>query len=242
VILKSGEKIAELSDVAGDYEDWIARGLGLAGKEPLIVNAMAGEPLPPVDAVQAVVITGSGAMVTDHSDWIEAGAAWLREVVQAGAPVFGICFGHQWLGYALGGEVGYNPNGVEVGSHPITLTGDAGEDALFAGMPERFMGNLTHRQSVLRLPPGARRLAGSALEPNQAFAYGECVWGVQFHPEFDAQVIAVFIEYYRERLMDEGKSADALLQTVVQTPESAALLGAFARLVEGRSSRRSDSP
>ena len=58
-------------------------------------------------------------MVTEHREWTECAAWWLRGAVERKIPTLGICYGHQLLAYALGGEVGDNPNGLEAGSEKI---------------------------------------------------------------------------------------------------------------------------
>lgn len=228
IIIKTGSKIASLSSEPGDYEEWIAAGLDDALPGPSVIDVARGGALPPVEEVAAVVITGSAAMVTERAAWMERSAAWLREAVAAGVPVLGICFGHQLLADALGGEVGDNPRGVEVGTAMIRLTERAQADPLFSGLPQAFAAQVSHRQSVLRLPPGARLLAASDMDPHQAFAIGGCAWGLQFHPEFTEPVIHHFIAFYREQLAQEGDSADRLLGATAASPESASLLRRFA--------------
>lgn len=230
IIVKTGGKIPSLAGVAGDYEQWIAGGLGETAYPLAVVDVARGESLPDLSTVAAIVITGSAAMVTERAAWMEQSAAWLCRAVAAEVPLLGICFGHQLLAWALGGEVGYNPQGVEVGTATIRLAAEAQQDPLFSGMPATFPAQVSHRQSVLRLPAGARLLAASDKEPHQAFAIGACAWGIQFHPEFDAQIIRYFIEHYRERLLGEGDSAQRLLGSVRDSPHSASLLGRFARL------------
>jgi GMP synthase (glutamine-hydrolysing) len=229
IIVKTGGKIASLDRVGGDYEDWIARGLGETTYPIAVVDVARGEPLPELSAVAAIVITGSASMVTERASWMEQSAAWLRQAVAEQVPLLGICFGHQLLAYALGGEVGYNPRGVEVGTATIRLCAEAQRDPLFKGVPGEFPAQVSHRQSVLRLPAGARLLATSDKELHQAFAVGACAWGIQFHPEFDARVICYFIEHYRQRLLEEGDSAERLLAGVAESPHSASLLERFAR-------------
>lgn len=230
IIVKTGGKIASLADVAGDYEDWIASGLGSTDRVVEVVNVPQGEALPALSEVAGIVITGSASMVTERSEWMEQASAWLRRAVTAQVPLLGICFGHQLLAYALGGEVGYNPRGVEVGTATIRLAAAAQHDALFNGMPEAFPAQVSHRQSVLRLPAGAHLLASSDKDAHQAFVYGACAWGIQFHPEFDARIIRYFIEHYRQRLLDEGDSPERLLAEVTDSPHSASLLCRFALL------------
>lgn len=232
IIVKAGSKIASLEAIPGDYEDWIAAGIDGVFTGFRVIDVEKGETLPQLEEVRAVVITGSGAMVTDRAQWMEYTAAWLRKAVDEEIPVLGICFGHQLLAHALGGEVGYNTRGVEVGTATIRLMEAAEEDRLFAKLPKQFPAQVSHQQSVLRLPRGARRLAVSDKDPFQAFAYGQCAWGMQFHPEFNEAIIQHFIAFYREQLMREGDSAARLLAMTTESPESASLLKRFALLAE----------
>jgi GMP synthase (glutamine-hydrolysing) len=91
--------------------------------------------------------------------------------------------------------------------------------------------NATHRESVLALPEGARRLAESDADPNQAFAVGACAWGVQFHPEFDAMVMRGYLKARESVLRDERLDPDALLAAVGETPAGPALLRRFRALL-----------
>jgi GMP synthase (glutamine-hydrolysing) len=208
--------------------------MGLAADELRIVTPYRSETLPPPAELSGVVITGSGSMVSDREAWVEESAAWLRGAIDQGVPLLGICFGHQLLAHALGGEVDYNPAGVEVGSIDITLTPAAQHDPLLGTLPLHFSAQLSHRQSVRRLPEGARLLASSTMEPHQAFIWGERAWGIQFHPEFDETIIRHFIDYYREQLQQEGRRTEPLLAARRPTPESHALLARFAALIRPR--------
>ncbi|MCW8919521.1 MAG: glutamine amidotransferase [Gammaproteobacteria bacterium] len=237
LIIKCGDKIPSLATTPGDYEQWIATGMGLAPSETLVVAPQRGAALPEVCDISGIVITGSGSMVTDGEPWLEQSAAWLREAVAHKVPLLGICFGHQLLAHALGGTVDYNPAGVEVGSITITLQPAARHDPLLGALPARFTAQLSHRQSVRHLPEGARLLASSAMDPHQAFGYGESAWGLQFHPEFDPDIIAHFIDFYREQLRQEGQDAARLQAARAPSPQSHALLARFATLIRSQTPR-----
>jgi GMP synthase (glutamine-hydrolysing) len=56
---------------------------------------------------------------------------------------------------------------------------------------------------------------------------------LQFHPEFDERIVPHYVEYYRERLVEQGRSADELLEQVQAAPESVGVLGRFGELVRG---------
>lgn len=233
VVFKVGDTLAAVAAQAGDFENWIARGVAQAGVQVRIVDART-EALPAAGEVAGAVVTGSHAMVTDRPDWSEKLAAWLRDAVDAQAPVLGICYGHQLLAHALGGSVGYHPQGIEIGTVPVDLAPEAAGDPLLAGLPSRFQAHVIHSQTVTALPKGAVRLASNAHEATQAFRFGAQAWGVQFHPEFDASVMKAYVRARQER-GDLGK-ADAAI-TVADAPAPARILRNFGACVAGRRER-----
>jgi GMP synthase (glutamine-hydrolysing) len=230
-VIKTGSTLPAIRARRGDFESWIARGMGLAQDRIAVVAVAEGAALPDPEAIAGVVVTGSSAMVSEREPWSERAAAWLAEAVRAGTAVLGICYGHQLLAHGLGGRVGRNPRGREIGTIRLRVAPEARRDALLCDLPERTLAHTTHLEAVLDLPPGARRLAESDADPNQAFAIGERAWGVQFHPEFDADVMRGYLEGRREVLRGEGLDADRLLSEVREAPEAAALLRRFAALL-----------
>ena len=233
LILKTGTTLPSLLPRRGDYEDWILAGMGLPSERVSVVHAHRGEPLPEGDTAGAIVVTGSSAMVSEREPWSERAAAWLGSAVHAGTPVLGICFGHQLLAHALGGRVERNPRGREMGTVSVRARDGAAGDPLFASLPGVLRVQATHQESVTVLPPGARLLAESDGDPHHAFAVGECAWGVQFHPEFDADVMRAYLVERSDLLRAEGLDPDALLRGVADTPDGTALLRHFAEIAEG---------
>ncbi|QNK66464.1 glutamine amidotransferase [Variovorax sp. PAMC26660] len=236
VIVKLGDTFAALRAERGDFENWIADGLDSQTLPILVVDPRRGDALPAPDAVSGAVITGSHAMVSHREPWSETTAAWLAQLVAHGTPVLGICYGHQLLAHALGGEAANHPQGAEVGTVTVTLNEAAATDPLLRGLPAQFPANVVHWQSALRLPEGAVQLAGSDHEPVQAFRIGERAWGVQFHPEFDADAMRGYIDMLATDLKAEGADPVALRERVVATDSAAQLLGRFARIAEARQS------
>ncbi len=228
VILKTGSTLPELRQRRGDYEDWIAAGLGLDLAALEVVSVYAGAELPKVSDVLAVVVTGSSAYVSDREPWSERAAGWLAELVAAGTPLLGICYGHQLLAHALGGRVERNPRGREMGTVEVALLPEAGGDPLFRDLGNPLTVQATHLESVTELPPGARRLGENALDPHHAFAVGAAAWGVQFHPEFDADVMRAYLVARREILLGEGIDPGPLERGVTQSPQGPDLLRTFA--------------
>ena len=230
LIVQPGAKLPTLAPVPGDFADWVAAGMGISGGRFERVHPHLGEPLPNPAPFKAVVVTGSSAMVTDPDAWIADTAAWLRRLVDAGTPVLGICFGHQLLARAFGGQVDDNPKGVEVGTAAIRLAPDAAADPLLSPLPVLTSFQVSHRQSVLRLPPNARLLASSPLDPHHAFSLGARAWGLQFHPEFDQRIIRSYVDYYAPVLEARGVDVNPLRSGIGDTPEAALLLRRFARI------------
>ncbi|ABA89801.1 glutamine-dependent amidotransferase, class I [Syntrophotalea carbinolica DSM 2380] len=229
-IIEAGRTFPPMAAQLGDFSDWMAAGLKVDCDRLQVIPAFTDAALPAPQSLQGVVISGSHAMVTDACSWMERLADWLVEVVEASVPVLGVCFGHQLLARALGGEVGYHPRGREIGTVGVQLQTGAGNDPLFAGVASTFGAQVFHAQSVTQLPPGAKVLAGNDFEPHHAVAYREYAWGVQFHPEFDARIMRSYIAQDAGALLDDGFDIGTLLAGVQETPISAGLLARFARL------------
>ncbi len=237
LIVQTGTPVAPMRRHGG-FPHWIRVAAGLPPQDAVVVDVEAGQALPDARAFAGVIVTGSAAMVTERRDWSETSARWLRDAAHAGAPVFGICYGHQLLAHALGGEVGDNPAGREMGTVDIALREDARDDALFAGLPPRIKAQATHLQTVLRAPDGAVVLAGSALDACHAFRWGAHAWGVQFHPEFGRTHMRGYVAARREALQREGRCVRTLSRKIGAAPHARAVLRRFVRharsLAEGR--------
>lgn len=230
VILKTGTTYPAIRATSGDFEDWFVRGLSNE-LDLTVVNVAKGEPPGNVQDWDGIVVTGSPAMVSDREAWSETTARWLSDAVARKVPVLGVCYGHQLLAHALGGDVGYHPEGRETGTWSIELLPEAKSDPLFAELPNTFKAQLTHKQSVLGLPPGAVLLGRSEFEPHQAFRVGECAWGVQFHPEFTDAIMRAYLGVQAPELTAESLDPDALLSAVEPAPEASRLLQRFSELV-----------
>jgi len=230
LIVKTGGTYPDIAARCGDFEDMFVRRLDSSGGFVETVSPFAGNPLPELSSLAGVIVTGSHDMVTDRHPWSEKTAHWIRQAVAAEIPVFGVCYGHQLLAHALGGVVGDNPEGKEFGTITIRCNHQAGQDSLFKGLPEKFAVQACHSQSVLQLPPGATLLASSAMDRHHAFAVGTCAWGVQFHPEFDAEVLRRYIRRFADDLAAQGDDVDRLLAGARETPYSEELLRRFQRL------------
>lgn len=233
-IFKAGSTWPAMAQARGDFDDWLRRGLGDAQAHTIVVAVAWGETPPPPDRLSGAIITGSHAMVTDRADWSESLADWLRQAVPAGLPVLGICYGHQLLAHALGGEVADLEPGPEVGTVCVALTEAGKEDPLFHALPDRFPAHASHVQSARRLPADAVHLARSRLEPHHAFRIGPRAWGVQFHPEFDTEAMRAYVRRWAEKPDAPKRDWAAIHEGVENTPAAALITRRFARLALGK--------
>lgn len=233
LIIETGQPVASMRR-HGSFAHWIRVAAGLPRSAVAVVDVEHGATLPGLGAFAGAfagaIVTGSAAMVTQRHDWSERCAGWLREAAQAGLPLLGICYGHQLLAHALGGEVGDNPAGREMGTVEVELLPAAAGDPLFAGLPQRFPAQATHLQTVLRPPAGAAVLARSALDGCQAFRHGALAWGLQFHPEFSAMHMRGYVRARRDALASEGLDPQGISRNIGPAPQARRVLRRFARL------------
>ena len=143
-------------------------------------HAVSGE-LPTDTNFDGVVVTGSRASVYYDEEWIDPLVDYVADVHDAGVPLLGVCFGHQVIAAALGGDVA-TMGEYEIGYREVELTTD---DPLFDGVGDSFTVFTTHSDTVAELPPGAELLAENDYGVH-AFRLGDSV-GVQFHPEYDPE-------------------------------------------------------
>jgi GMP synthase (glutamine-hydrolysing) len=166
--------------------------------------------------------------VGDREDWTVAGERYLADLVRHDVPTFGICYRHQMLAQALGGHVGPNPKGREIGSVPFSI--DVADPLFDAAPADGFLVNATHLDSALTLPATARVLGRTELEAHAAVRFGPRAWGVQFHPEIDGEIIRYYVEARFDAIRGEGLGPEELLERAVDTPHSAGLIGRFVEL------------
>ena len=198
------------------------------------VNALS-DPLSPtlLDGVDAVMIGGAGAYsVTDTFAWTDSLIALCRACGDRAAPLFGSCWGHQFIARAFGGTVVHDSSRAEMGTHDIVLTAAGEADPLFGGFPRRFGAQMGHHDRVSVLPPGGVELARNDTAPYQAFRLaGLPIYGTQFHSELDEQAerdrLVTYRAYYPGNADDDA--FEQLLAGLRPTPEVDGLLEAFLR-------------
>ena len=233
LIIQTGSTLPSVRARHGDFPDWFRRGLGVARDAVEVVRVHAGETPPPATAFAGVIVTGSPAMVSERHPWSEATATWLRAAVDVGRPILGVCYGHQLLAHAIGGHVDYHASGREVGTVEIERLAASADDALFGTLPARFAAHATHQQSVLALPPGAVGLARSAHDPHHAVRYAPRAWGLQFHPEFSAEIMLGYLRRRPASANGDCPAACCSTREHAPAPVARSLLRRFRLLAAG---------
>jgi GMP synthase (glutamine-hydrolysing) len=194
-----------------------------------VVDATKRSPPGDLKAFSSVIVTGSLSMVTDRPIWSRRLAKWIVKAVDGGAAVLGVCYGHQLLADAFGGQVDYHPSGLEIGTFTIKLEKGADKHPLLKKLPQEFPAQLSHSQTVLTPPKGVRILARSEHDPHQILAYSEKVVTCQFHPEFSPAVMESFLKSVADRERHTFPRPNIGIP-VKQTPHASELIELFVNL------------
>ena len=173
----------------GAFEDVLVA----AGADLHRVELDEGDALPDWHEFDAIVAMGGPMSVNDDETlpWLTEEKRAIGDAVRAGTPYWGVCLGVQLLAASLGAKVYPGPE-PEVGLLPVSMTGEARSDPVFADAPHELL-TLQWHGDTFDLPDGALRLAGSPPYPNQAFRF-ERAYGVQFHLEVSAEMAREWAE------------------------------------------------
>ena len=189
-ILETGRPPLGLRAAWGTYAD-MCRGLLGADRSFQTYDVQRGD-LPTVASeCHAYIVTGSAAGVYEDRPWIPPLLEFLRQA-RGRAKLVGICFGHQAMAQAFGGEVIKSPKGWGLGLHRYAVVDPA---AGLAGAD--FAIPAFHQDQVVSLPPNAQTVAATEFTPFAALAYGDEAISVQGHPEFSTGFSAALIEAQR---------------------------------------------
>ena len=139
---------------------------------------------------QALLVLGGPMSVNDKSEWLLRELYLIETAIQSRIPLMGVCLGAQMIAKILGKNVSPAPE-PEIGWAPVFPTIEAHFDPLFAHLDSPAEVFHWHYETY-ELPDGAVRLASSEACSEQAFRWGNSVYGMQFHLEAGPAEIAAW--------------------------------------------------
>lgn len=184
------------------------------------VPVVDGNPLPDPTMAEAILITGSPAGVYDPEPWMEPLRAYIRAAASQRKPMIGVCFGHQVIADALGGDVRKSDKGWGVGRHTYEIV-QRRPWMIEAG--GSFSLTVSHQDQVITPPKGVTTLARSDFTDHAMLVYDDApIMSVQGHPEFsDSYAISLYNFRRQKGLGDE--LADTAIESLA-APEDNALV------------------
>jgi GMP synthase-like glutamine amidotransferase len=203
-VLETGAPPGDLGQRYGGYPDMFEQLLGMGPLDRFDVQRGQWPSAP--EAYDAYLITGSPAGVYDPLPWVGNLLAFLR-AARGKAALVGVCFGHQAMAQAFGGEVIKSPKGWGIGRHVYDV---AGAEPWMDG-PGPIALAASHQDQVVTAPPSAEVIAASPFTPFAALAYpGQRAISFQGHPEFSAEFAKALLVARRGGAFTEAQ-ADAAI-------------------------------
>jgi len=203
------------TDDPRELGEWLTQ----AGIELDVLRPYAGAALPEdLTGYDALVVLGGGqqAYAEPGEPWFGTVRSLLRKAVRFDVPTLGICLGAQLLAQAHGGTVAPAAAGPEIGARLVAKRDAAERDPLFRPLPLLPDVVQWHHDEVTELPAGAVLLAASTHYPHQAFRIGGSAWGLQFHIECDAAMVARWAANDRAVLDQLGTTPEEVVASVEQ--------------------------
>jgi len=215
-ILAAGRPPRALIPAFGDYVSMFEQLLAGRGYDWASYDAPAGDYPDRPEACDAYIVTGAAAGVYDGDAWIGALLQFLR-AAKGRAKLVGVCFGHQAMAQAFGGEVKKSDKGWGIGLHTYGVAQHPG----WMDAGGAFSLAASHQDQVIQLPAGARVLAGSDFCPNGLLAYDDGTSiSCQLHPEFAPAYSIALIEGRKGQRFPEAQ-ADAAIESLKRPDDHA---------------------
>jgi len=185
-----------------------------------------------IENADVVIIGGSGSFsVTEDYPF----TPWLRDVTlelfEKARPLFGSCWGHQFMALCGGGEVITDKEQSEIGSFEIQLNQRALSEPLFEDFPQKFIAQLGHNDRVVKLGSGWVEMASSDACANQiVFREDSPIISTQFHPELDEIALRERLAVYLQEYLPLPESREELIRSLRPSPHADLILERFLRL------------
>jgi GMP synthase (glutamine-hydrolysing) len=172
---------------------------------------------PKLDGLTHIVILGGPMNVYEEDcyPFLKDEDLFIKEAIQRGKRILGICLGAQLIAKALGAKVFKAPE-KEIGWYYVSLTRIGSHDPLFYNLPKTFPVFQWH-EDTFEIPNSSKLIATSTSVPNQAFRYGENTYGLQFHLELTEEMIQEWMKTYEEEFDRSQTPLLSKLKIVTET-------------------------
>jgi len=214
----------------GPYHKMFERLFAAEGFAFETIRLSEGEALPDPATLDAALVMGSSAGVYDTEyAWMAPLRAFIRAAYGARTPLLGICFGHQIIADALGGDVRKSDKGWGLGRHVYAVTRRPPQ--LGGELPE-FAIACSHQDQVLTPPAEAEAFLASAFTPNAGLVYRNGrTMSLQPHPEFEDDYTLALAELRRGRAPDAV--VDAAIASLARPSDGHEMAGYLAAFLRG---------
>ncbi len=194
LIIKMGSTYRKLKSQIGDFDLWIKQSIDNPNIQWKTKSVSQVEP-ENIGSYQGIILTGAHATLTQHYQYLDGMKRVIENIIEHEIPTLGICFGHQVINKFLGGEVITNPLGPEISISRIQLTLDGIVDPIFKGLTgAKIQVYSSHVDVVSKIGDGVISLAWNEQTQFQATRYGNFIYTVQFHPEYNKQIMEFYIK------------------------------------------------
>ncbi len=148
------------------------------------------ENLPTHSDYDWLVVMGGPMNIYDEKNypWLVQEKSFIREAIDSGKIIIGLCLGAQLIAEVIGGNVTENTY-QEIGWFPVKLSNRARSSSLFSFFPQEPMVFQWHGDTFSKLPDDAICIAENEACSHQAFIYKNRVFGFQFHLENTEEII-----------------------------------------------------
>ncbi len=156
----------------------------------------------------ALIVMGGPMGANDETEypWLRTEKQHIRDAIEAGKLVLGVCLGAQLIASSLGSCV-LPHKYKEIGWFPVTVTDQAENHPILRGV-NREMDVFHWHSDRFEIPEDALHLMRSAACDHQAFLYRDRVLGLQFHLEMDEAALAAILKACGKNLA-EGRWVQA---------------------------------
>jgi len=153
-----------------------------------------------------VLWTGSSLSVLDDTFSVNQQLEFAEDVFRSGVPFYGSCWGLQIATLVSGGKVAKSKNGLEIGiSESIQLTSKGKQSSYFKDRKNDYRSLCIHYDEVSELPENTEVLAKNMHSEVQAMTINyrkSQFFGVQYHPEFRTQDMALIVSFLTKNLVE----------------------------------------